>query len=157
MNYTISIWHTSFLFSGITYSCKPEAIICTNSLRLKVDDVFCKVQGKEVLKYIEQSICWPSIFVLILLYKKYFLEKKDILDLIFFSFDYWWIIMIQDKFDVMDFPIWQFLKNFELKILHFSSKGYEKIKKCQKITSAFDSNLASQLKWLLKNSDNTFL
>lgn len=35
------------LMERITYSCKPEAIICTNSLRLKVDDVFCKVQGKE--------------------------------------------------------------------------------------------------------------
>jgi hypothetical protein len=37
-----------FLYVGITYSCRPDAIIGTSSLRLKTDDIFCKSQGKDV-------------------------------------------------------------------------------------------------------------
>ena len=36
------------VFTGITYSCKSDAIIGTSSLRLKIDDIFSKAQGKQV-------------------------------------------------------------------------------------------------------------
>lgn len=35
------------LMERITYSCRPDAIIGTSSLRLKTDDIFCKSQGKD--------------------------------------------------------------------------------------------------------------